>query len=261
MIISGERLNSSVAKTAELIKAKNTEGIKALIQTQEESGADFLDINTAMCENEAASMKWIVELVLEYSNCGIMIDSINPKTVIDTMNFIKNRPVIINSITLNDRIDELLPVIKEFKTGVIALPISASGMACRAQERLENSFKIVDKLTAFGVGEEFIYIDCITESLAMNSNAGRIFNETLKLIKKELPMIKTIGGLSNISYALPQRHNINTAFLCAAVFSGLDAAITDISSAYIKMALKAALAVNGNDEYCIDYINTTRELE
>ena len=80
-------------------------------------------------------------------------------------------------------------------------------------------------------------------------------------MKKALPSVKTTCGLSNISFGLPNRIEINCAFLSAALYAGLDSAILDPSSPRIRAALAAANALSGNDEYCMDYITAMRELQ
>ena len=129
MLIIGEKLNSSIPLVNPLMDAPDIDALTDLIQKQAEAGADYLDVNTALCADEAGMMKTLVSLILEHTDCGIMLDSPDPKVILETLPLCADRPVIVNSVTPTDRFDDLVPaLVKDFPhADVVAMPIGASG--------------------------------------------------------------------------------------------------------------------------------------
>ena len=103
-----------------------------------------------------------------------------------------------------------------------------------------------------------IYLDVLAEALATDDTSGPVAMETIKAIKTTFPDVHVTCGLSNVSFGLPKRVNLNNAFLAAAVFAGLDSVIIDITNASTKQMLFASLAIAGKDEYCLNYLNSAR---
>lgn len=258
MIIIGEKLNSSVPKTMEALTSGNTAYFIESIKAQQLGGAQYIDINTALCgEAELEKMIELIGLVREHSTCGICIDSPNPQVVLDAMPHVGDRPVIVNSITLKDRIEELLPLLVKTGCGVICLPIGDETPKDQF-ERAENAAALIQRLTGAGVAMDHIYIDVLVEAMAFDGSAPRKAIEAIRLIKEQFAEVHTVCGLSNISYGLPGRTQINAAFLAAAVYAGLDSAIMDCTSQPMRAALHAANALSGQDEYCMEYIGFCR---
>jgi 5-methyltetrahydrofolate--homocysteine methyltransferase len=261
MIIVGEKLNSSIPKTVTAINHSDSEYLIDLIKLQEANGADFLDINTAICqEDELSKLVWLIDLVQKNSKCGIMIDSPSPAVIKEAIKTIKDRKIIINSVTLTDRIDELLPVAKETGASIVGLPIDDVMLPETVEKRVANSKKLIEKITDFGIPMEHIYIDVLAEALSVGNNNALNAIDTIKMLKELFPTVKTICGLSNISFGLPKRVNINCAFLTAAVVAGLDSAIMDINLPDMKICLASSLAIAGKDDYCLDYISAIRNI-
>ena len=157
MIIIGEKLNSSIPKTLEAIKEEDKEYLLSLITSQENNGADYLDINTAICEEELDKMLWLIDLVMEHSQCGIMIDSPSVSVVKEAVKRAAGRKVIINSVTLIERIDELLPLIKETGASVVGLPMDEDGIPDTVEKRVANALRLIEKISAFGIPQK-IYL-------------------------------------------------------------------------------------------------------
>jgi 5-methyltetrahydrofolate--homocysteine methyltransferase len=112
MIIIGEKLNSSIPKTLTAFTSNDEVTVVELIKAQEQFGAQYLDINTSICKGEEKEkMEWVIRLMLEHSTCGIMLDSPSPELIKEVIGQVKGRPVIINSITLSERFEELVPVL------------------------------------------------------------------------------------------------------------------------------------------------------
>jgi 5-methyltetrahydrofolate--homocysteine methyltransferase len=259
MIIVGEKLNSSIPKIYEIMKAKDTEAIKKIAIDQQEAGANFLDINTAIFRNDEFDMfKYVLEIVLENTECGVMLDSPSATVIEKAIKLISNREIIINSITLQDRINELLPIVKSYNTGVVCLPIDEDGIPKTSEKRVEISLKLIKILQEAGIEKSNIYIDVLAETLAVESEAAKTTIKTITELRKEEADVHIICGVSNVSFGLPKRTNINAAFLTAAIFAGLDSGIIDITNDHIQGVIYVAELVAGMDEYCMEYLSYIR---
>ena len=115
----------------------------------------------------------MIGLIKKYSNCGIMIDSLSPEVVKAAIPAADGRPVIVNSVTLCQRIGELKDVIRKTGAGVVALPINNCGIPETVESRLENSEKLVELLTGYGIAKDKIYIDMLVQAVAVGSENGR----------------------------------------------------------------------------------------
>lgn len=258
MLVIGEKLNSSIPSAYAAMQGDD-EGIIKLIKLQAEAGASYLDVNTALFEqDETVMMKRIVRLVIDNCDCGIMLDSPNPEVLAEVIGECEGRTVILNSVTADERIDELAPVAAKYGCGVVVLPMDMNGIPETAEGRLECALRAIGKLKETGVAEDNIYVDAICETLATCDTNARVALDTIALIKSRTAA-KTTCGLSNVSFGLPKRAFINGAFLAIAAYNGLDSAIIDPSSKELRKARFSAMAVCGKDEYCMDYISYVRE--
>ncbi|MCL2517303.1 MAG: dihydropteroate synthase [Oscillospiraceae bacterium] len=255
-LIIGEKLNSSVAKTIEAFENRDENYIIDLIKNQEYAGASYLDVNTAMCASELETMIWVIDLILNNSTCGIVLDSINADLISQCAAYIKNRNVIINSVTLKERIDDYMPIAVKYNTGIIAMTIEQFGKIAASDERVVIAEKLIDKLTGGGIKKENIYLDAVVDSLITDDQNARITLETIYKLKKK--DVKVICGISNVSYGLPKRVNINSSFLSMAILCGADGAILDITSPVIQAAIHSANLLSGNDEFCMNFIENMR---
>lgn len=258
MIIIGEKLNSSIPSAFATMQ-ESDEAIVNLIKRQSDAGARYLDINTAMFEaKEAEMMKKVASLVLANSECGLMLDSPNPEVLCEVIAEFSGADIILNSVTADERIDELAPVAAKYGCGIVVLPMDQSGIPETAEGRLECAKSAIAKLTAAGVKEENIYVDAICETLATCDTNAKVSLDVIAKIKANTNA-KTTCGLSNVSFGLPKRGVLNGAFLAIALYNGLDSAIIDPTSAEIRKSLFAGEAISARDEYCMEYINFARE--
>lgn len=261
MIIIGEKLNSSIPSVKRLMEAFDYDGLKSIVLKQAEAGAEYIDINTALCGDELGMMKSICGFVLENTSCGIMLDSPNPKVCKAALSYIreqdKSRKVIINSVTVNERHD-CIAAAKEHNAGLVVLLTDETGIPDSSARRSENAKKMIGLLNGEGFSNDDIYIDIIAESVAVNGDAGRIAIDTLCEIRKAYEDVHILCGLSNISFGLPLRSAVNNAFLTLAAYHGMDSVICDPLATDIKKAFMAAEVLNGADDFCMEYIDEFR---
>ncbi len=220
-----------------------------------------MDINTALfADEELEYMRRLVGLVTEHSQSGIMPDSPDPEILIHCMEMSGGGRLILNSITIEDKFDRLICAAYEYGAGLVCLPMTSGRIPGSAVERVEDAKRITDKLLAKGFEPGDIYIDLLVEALISKPNAAQVALDTLEILKRELPGVKTICGLSNVSYGLPERERIHTSFLAMCISKGLDAAILDVTSTPVRQTIAAANALLGNDEVCREYIKSCREM-
>ena len=146
MILIGEKLNSSIPKTMEAFSAHDEAAVIGLIQAQADAGAEYLDVNTAICGGEElAAMLWVVALIREHSSCGIMIDTADPAVMAQAVQAAAGTPLILNSATLTDRFDEVTALAHSSGASVVGLPIDGE-MPHTLEEKCEKLAALVEKL-------------------------------------------------------------------------------------------------------------------
>ncbi len=255
MILIGEKLNSSIPSTLEAFEARNEAAVLSLIQLQEKAGAAYLDVNTSLCANEQDALLWVAGLIRAHSKCGIMIDTADPEVMAQAVQAAQGTDFILNSATIDERFEEVTSLAKKSNAALVALPISLEGQEPGLKGRCANIDKLIGKLRQAGIPDKHIFLDVLAETLATDTESAIAYTAA------SYPQVKTTCGLSNVSFGLPRRGLINSAFLTTAVFSGLSSAILDPSSRPLRDALAAALAIAGQDDFCMDYITYLREQE
>lgn len=260
MLIIGERINASRKPVAEAIASRNTAFIQNEAKIQAVAGADYIDVNAGIfVEEEVKHLQWIIETVQGAVETPICIDSPDP-SVIRAMISLAQKTPIINSITLESvRLKEILPLVYENKTKVIALCQSADFIADTAETKVKMAGELVEKVGAVGIPLDDLYIDPLVFPLATNDQSALATLNAIEQIMEQFPGVHTTCGLTNISYGLPNRKLVNRTFLVAAVNRGLDCAILDPTDKQVQGALRAGIMVAGKDEFCMQYIRAFRK--
>ena len=264
MLIVGEKLNSSIKRVAEAIEQRDAATIQDLAKRQAEAGAHYIDVNAAIrVSAELDDLSWLVETAQSVIDTPLCVDSPNPAALARGLALVKaagkpGRPMV-NSITGEpDRMHGILPLVAEHRCPVVALTSDERGIPTTVGERLRIAGRIVDEALKFGVPLSDLYFDPLVLPVSVDCNNGMVFMDALRAIKAEYPEVRTISGLSNISYGVPKRKVVNRAFLIAARCAGMDAAIMDPLDVDLMALLKAAELVLGNDEFCMNYLMAFR---
>jgi 5-methyltetrahydrofolate--homocysteine methyltransferase len=263
MLIIGEKINSSRKDIKDMVESKNKEYIQELAQKQVEGGAEMLDLNIGTIrKNEPEDMKWLVETVQEAVDVPLCIDSPNHEAIkagLEVYNWDK-RKALINSVTAEkEKLELILPLVKKYQCSVVSLTMNEQGIPQTSKERFKIADGLIRKLTSEGIPIEDIYIDPLALPVSANIQNANIVLDTLKRIKDSHPEVKTIIGLSNISYGLPERRLINQSFIILAMASDLDAAILDSIDKDLMALIKATDLLLGKDEFCRQYLKAFRE--
>ena len=263
MLIIGEKINSSRKDIKEMVKNKNKEFIQELAQKQVEGGAQMLDLNIGTIrKGEPEDMKWLVKTVQEAVDVPLCIDSPNHEAIeagLEVYDWRKGK-ALINSVTAErEKMELIFPLVKKYKCSVVALTMDERGIPQDSKERFKIADELIRTLINKGIPTEDIYIDPLTLPVSANIQNSNTVLETLKRIKDSHPEVKTIIGLSNISYGLPERRLLNQSFVVLAVAYGLDAVILDSTDQKIMALIKATNLLLGKDEFCAQYLKAFRQ--
>lgn len=263
MLIIGEKLNSTLKSIRPVMEARDTAAVIDLAKRQTEAGACFLDVNAGMFyDNEIEILEWLIESIQEEVKTPFAIDSPSPKAILAGLKANKNGKPIINSITAEkERFDSIMPLVVEYKAGVVALCMDDRGMPETHEERIEIAHTLIRDLTKEGVPHNDIFIDPMIRPIGTGAHYGTVALETIRTVKNEYPDVHIACGLSNISFGIPARKVMNQAFLVAAMTCGMDGAILDPLDKKLMTFLYATQALLGIDDFCMNFLTKFREGE
>lgn len=254
-MVIGERINPTGKKK---LQAELKEGSLNLVRTmaleQEENGASILDINMGMngIDEKEMMLRTIYE-VTSTVDCPLCIDSSHVDIIEAALRIYPGR-ALINSISLEkEKFEKLLPIAKKYGAMFILLPLSDEGLPKDSAEKHGIIRTIMDEAVRIGMAKEDIIVDGLVATIGANPNAALECFETFSYCKNELEL-PTACGLSNISFGLPERTYVNTAFLKMAIANGLTMAIANPSQELLMNAAFASDMLLNKKESDIRYI-------
>jgi len=269
VLIIGERFNSSIKKVEQAIQAKDSAFIQSEAKLQAEAGADVIDLNAGtLIKSEPEEIVWLIQAVREAlgGTVRIAIDSVNPKAIAAGLEEIakvtgQEKPII-NSVTAEkEKLDAVLPLAEKFRAVVVGMCMDENGIPEEPETRSELGGKILKAAAEYNISAQDVYLDPLVLPVSTDVKKGQVALTSIKLIKELDPEVKTIIGLSNISYGLPEKPLLNRTFLAMAMAMGLDAAILNPLDKQLMNMIKAAEVILGNDEFCMKYITAYRNGE
>jgi 5-methyltetrahydrofolate--homocysteine methyltransferase len=258
VVLIGERINpTGKKKLAEALREGNMDYIISEAQAQVEAGADVLDVNVGTPGvDEVALAPKVVRAVMKAVPNPICVDSADPKVLRAALEehrkIAPNGKALINSVSGEEnRLNNILPLVAEFKTAVIGLLMDETGIPKTVEARLNITKKIIDRAAKLGIPPEDILIDCLVMTVGADSNAGKLTLDTIAAVRKEFGVNITIGA-SNVSHGLPEREVINPIFLAMAIQNGVNCPIVD--AAKVRPSILAADLLLARDNYAMRYI-------
>lgn len=256
MIFIGEKINGTRKAIQDAIINRDADFIKKTALDQANAGADYLDVNAGTDPSrEKEDMLWLLEVVQSVTDTPICIDSSTPEVIESAIHAVKATPMI-NSINGDpERLKSFIPFIKERDCNVIALALdeSQSGMPKTVDERMEVLERIFEATREAGIADDKVYIDPLIMAVATDQQAGLIAFESIRAIRATYPEAHITGGLSNISFGLPNRALVNRTFLTLAVAAGMDSAVVNPENVPLIESLKATELLLGRDRFCRKY--------
>jgi len=259
MLVVGEKINASRKKIAQAIEEKDAYFIQKEARAQVEAGADHIDVNAApFMEKEGEYLQWLVRIVQEAVNKPLCIDTPNPNAAVAALKLHKGKAMI-NSITgEKESISSFLPLLKEVGCSVVALCQDDMGIPLTLEDKVRVASRVIEDLVGEGIDLNNIYIDPLVQPISTDSESVAIALDTIEEIMSRYPGVHTICGVSNVSFGLPLRRQINQTFIVLAMQRGLDAAIVDPFDRQLMANILTTRTLLGNDEYCLNYIDAYR---
>ena len=256
-VIIGERINpTGKSKFKQALREHNLEYILREGLNQQEKGAHILDVNVGLPEiDEPAMMEEAVRELQSVVDLPLQLDTSDIQAMERGLRVYNGKPMI-NSVNGKEEImDAVFPLAAKYGGVVVALCLDEGGIPETAEGRLAIAEKIYSRAAAYGIGPEDILIDGLCLTVSSDPQGALTTLETLRGVRDRLGG-KTILGVSNISFGLPQRDNINAAFFTLAMENGLGAAIINPNSEAMMRAYYSFRALTALDPQCMDYINT-----
>ena len=259
MKIIGEKINGTRARIGKAIVERDANHIQSLARRQVEAGAHWLDVNAGtMPAKEPEDLSWLVETVQAVTDAPLCLDSANPEALSTAIEIAQQTPMV-NSISGEpERLEKILPIVAEHGCPVIALAMSERQVPSTSEERVKIVHQVMQATRSSGVPDEHVYVDVLAMTLSTNIQSAQITIEAMRGVLQEYPEVHLSLGLSNISFGLPARANINRTFLTLAMAAGLDTAILDPLDPEMQAAILTTNLVLGRDRHCLNYTRAAR---
>jgi len=259
-VVIGERINPTGRKLlAEEMKAGNLERVKEDAISQVTAGAQMLDVNAGVpLADEPKILADSIKLIQSITDAPLCIDSSIVEALKRGLEVYEGK-ALLNSVTgEEERLESVLPLVKKFGCAVIGISNDDTGISEDINVRFEVAKKIVERAMDHGIPKEDVIIDPLVMPVGAINDAGRQVLELIKKLQTELK-VNTTCGASNLSFGLPNRHGLNTAFIAMAIASGMPCAITNPLEKEIMQSIRGANVVMGHDPECSDWIKSYRE--
>ena len=221
--IIGERINPTGKKRfKQALIEQDMNYILSQAIEQVDAGADILDVNVGLPEiDEPEMMVKTIKALQAVVDVPLQLDSSDPEAIEAGLRVYNGKPII-NSVNGDDEVlDSILPIVKKYGASVIGLTLDSNGIPKTVDDRINIAKKIMDKALSYGIDKKDIIIDCLTMTVATDQNAAKDTLRALKYVKEELGL-RTVLGVSNVSFGMPNRPRVNQVFLQMALNSGLD---------------------------------------
>ena len=233
--------------------AKDREAAAEAAVWQEQEGADFLVVNTGLPDiDETEALPALVLAIQKVSALPLVIDCSNPAALEKALRVCRGRPVL-NSVNGGaESLTSILPLAVKYGTGHIVLALDGDGISPGAVERCATALQIAHTAENAGVRREDIWIDCLALAASVSQRDALAAPEAIRMVRQA--GYKTVLGVSNVSYGLPGRDELNSAYLASCLAAGLNVAIINTASSRMMDTLSAMQVLTGADQGCGGYI-------
>ncbi len=254
-VLIGERINPTGKKAfKEALRSHDIAYILNEAVQQEKRGADILDVNVGLPGiDESAVMAEVICELQTVTSLPLQIDSSNPAVLERAMRLYNGKPMVNSVNGKASSMDAVFPLVKKYGGVVVALTLDESGIPETARGRLEIARRIMERAAEYGIERKNIVVDPLTMAVSASPEAALVTLETVSLIKKELGLHTSLG-VSNVSFGLPARDDLNAAMFTMALQRGLSAAIMNPYSEEMLRAFHSYLALTMQDRRFERYI-------
>ncbi len=260
MKIIAEKINGTRKRVAQAIAERDAGFIRDLAIKQAEAGSAWLDVNAGtLPEKEPADLVWLIENIQAVVDTPLSLDSANPAALEVAIQAVDKTPMI-NSISGEpDRLQKILPLVAEHNCDVIALAMDDKRIPDTFEERMLIIDRVIAATRAANVPDDKVYVDPLVMTIATANQSAVIACDTIRAVHEKYPDVHFTMGLSNISFGLPARKQINRGLLMLAMQAGLDSAILDPLDRELQAAILTTRLLLGQDNYCLDYVRASRK--
>ena len=221
---------------------------------QAEAGAQVLDVNAGLPGiDEAATLEQLVKDLQAVTDLPLQLDSSNPEALSRALRIYNGKPIVNSVNGETETLEKILPLCKKYGAAVVGLALDKGGIPPTVEGRVAIARRIVDAAHAAGIPDEDIYIDCLCLTASAQQEGAIQTLQALARCKKELG-VRTVLGVSNISFGLPCRGYLNTTFLTMAMSAGLDLAIMNPNTPEMMAAVRAYRVLTCQDPQSTDYV-------
>ncbi len=253
--VIGERINPTGKKRfKEALLNQDIDYILGQAVEQIEAGADILDVNVGLPGiDEKAMMVRVVKELQAITDVPLQIDSTIPEVLEAALRVYNGKPII-NSVNGEEAsLQAILPLAKKYGACVVGLTLDENGIPKTAKERVEIAKKILDRALAYGIPKEDVLIDCLTLTASAEQKGVKETLQAVRIVTEELGL-KTVLGVSNISFGLPNRELVNHTFLTLALENGLTLPIMNPNVASMMGVFRGFKLLHGYDRDARDYV-------
>ncbi len=253
--VIGERINPTGKKLfKEALRNGDIDYILREAIAQVDAGAHILDVNVGLPEiNEEEIMVKVIKEIQSILDVPLQIDSTNAKAIEMGLRYY-NGKAIVNSVNGENKVlENILPIVKKYGAAVVGLTLDDRGIPSSGEERFRIAEKIVKTAESYGIDKKDIYIDCLTLTAAAQQEDVKETLKALSLVKEKLN-VKTVLGVSNVSFGLPNREILNKTFLAASLFAGLDLPIINPLNKDIMDIIVASKVLWNEDKGAKEYL-------
>lgn len=253
--VVGERINPTGKKRfQQALREGDMNYVLEQAVSQAEAGAQVLDVNVgAPGVDEPVLMEQVVKALQSVTSLPLQLDSSNVEALARGLRVYNGKPIVNSTNGEPEKLAAILPLCKKYGAAIVGLAIDEKGIQPKAADRVAIARRITEAALAAGIPREDIYIDCLTLTASAQQEDVLATVQALEACKKELG-VRTVLGVSNISFGLPCRTYLNTTFLTMAMYAGLDLAIMNPSSEEMMAAVYAYNVLTNRDRQSTKYI-------
>ncbi|MBQ3553274.1 MAG: homocysteine S-methyltransferase family protein [Clostridia bacterium] len=258
--VIGERINPTGKKRLkEALKDKDMDYILRQALEQQEAGAEILDVNVGLPEiDEKAMMAEVITALQTVTDLPLQIDSTKAEVIEAGLRACSGKPIV-NSVNGEDKVlDEILPLVKKYGALVLGLTLDENGIPKKAEDRVKIAEKILNRALSYGIPKEDVLIDCLTLTVSAQQEDAKETLRAVRMVKEQLGL-KTVLGVSNISFGLPRRDIVNEVFLAEALSAGLDLPIINPNSEGMRKVIDAHRVLHNIDKGAENYIERYKD--
>lgn len=253
--IIGERINPTGKKLfKEALKRRDLDYIMRQAIEQTNAGAEILDVNVGLPDiDEKDMMLAAVDAVQSVTDAPLQIDTTELPVLEAALRVVSGKPIVNSVNGEEEKLSTVLPLVKKYGAAVVGLTLDENGIPKTAEGRFAIAEKILARALEYGIPKQDLYIDCLTLTASAEQDGAAETLKAVRMVKEKLGL-KTVLGVSNISFGLPNRELINSSFLTMAMANGLDLPIINPNIASMAGAVRTFRLLTGYDRNGVDFI-------